>query len=385
MRRALVAVQIAVSVIVLATGSLFLRNLLLARATNPGFDVRNTLRAEVHLPPGRYRDEALQKSYFAEALRELTAIPGIQAAAAARILPFTEESHERVDLTFSQTGQKKNTRFHSNAVSPAFFRAMGIPLLAGRTFTSEDRATVVIVNKNFIDRYLDGQASVGATFKKGRGNTLYDIAGVVGNTKNMTIGEEDQPQLYQPLAQIYNGRPQIQFVLRSAMPPVTQLETVRRVLRRVEPGAGVEAGTMYSSIGLAFLPSQIGAVLMGGAGILGLLLAAIGLYGVTAYSVARRSHEIGVRIAMGATRTHLVRLALMESARLLLIGSVVGLLIAFFVTKPLAMFLVPGLGPGDPLSFASVVVFLAATGVIATLAPVRRALRVDPTLSLRYE
>jgi hypothetical protein len=262
---------------------------------------------------------------------------------------------------------------------------MGIPLLAGRTFTTEDRATAVIVNKNFIERYLDGHSSVGARFKRGGGNILYEIAGVVGNTKNMTIGEEDQPQLYQPLMQIYNGRPQIQFLLRSATPPVTQLETVRRVLRRVEPGGGVEAGTMYSSIGLAFLPSQIGAVLMGGAGILGLLLAAIGLYAVTAYSVARRTHEIGVRIAVGATKTHVARLVLVESAQLLLIGSVVGLLIAFFVTKPLAMFLVPGLGPGDPLSFASVVVFLAATGVIATLAPVRRALRVDPTLSLRYE
>jgi putative ABC transport system permease protein len=385
MRRALVTVQIAVSVIVLATGSLFLRNLLLARATNPGFDVRNTIHAEVHLPPGRYRDEAFQKTYFAEALRELAAIPGIQAAAAARVLPFTEESHERVDLTFSQTGQKKNTRFHSNAVSPDFFRAMSIPLLAGRTFTTEDRATAVIVNKNFIERYLDGHSSVGATFKRGGGNTLYQIAGVVGNTKNMTIGEEDQPQLYQPLMQIYNGRPQIQFVLRSATPPVTQLEAVRRVLRRVEPGAGIEAGTMYSSIGLAFLPSQVGAVLMGGAGLFGLLLAAIGLYGVTAYSVARRTHEIGVRIAMGATKTHVARLVLVESARLLLIGSVVGLFIAFFVTKPLAMFLVPGLGPGDPLSFASVIVFLATTGVIATLEPVRRALGVDPALSLRYE
>ena len=163
---------------------------------------------------------------------------------------------------------------------------MGIPLLAGRTFTAgnRDEANAVIVNKNFIERYLDGQPSIGATFKW-RGNTLFQIAGVVGDTKNMTIGEENQPQLYQPLSQAYNGRPQIQFVLRSATPPVTQLEAVRRVLRRVEPRAGVEVDAMYSSIGLAFLLRQVGAALMGGTGILGLLLAAIGLYGVTAYSV----------------------------------------------------------------------------------------------------
>ena len=173
MRRVLVTAKVAVSVVVLATASLFLRNLLLARATHPRFDVRKTLRAEVHLPPVRYRDEALQKAHFTEALRELEAIPGMEAAAAARILPFTEESHERVDLTFSHTGQKKSTRFHSNAVSPAFFRAMGIPLLAGRGFTAEDRdgENVVIVNKNFIDRYLDGQPAIGATFRWGSGNT----------------------------------------------------------------------------------------------------------------------------------------------------------------------------------------------------------------------
>ncbi|HEY3453306.1 MAG TPA: ADOP family duplicated permease [Bryobacteraceae bacterium] len=386
-RRVLVTAQIAVSVIVLATGSLFLRNLWLARSIDPGFDTRNTLRAEVYLPPIRYRDEALQKSYFAATLRELAAIPGIEAAAAARIIPFTEESHERVDFTFSKTGHKKTVRFHSNAVSPDFFRAMGIPLLAGHVFTVADDGgpRVVIVNKNFVDRYLDGRPAVDATFRWGGGNILYRIAGVVGGTKNMTIGEEDQPQLYRPLAQAVNGRPQIQFVLRSAIPPASQLEAVRRVLRRIEPEAGTEVSTMYASIGLAFLPSQIGAALMGGAAILGLLLAAIGLYGVTAYAVARRTREIGIRMAIGATRTQIVRFALMESVQMLMAGAAAGFLLAFFVTRPLAIFFVPGLGPSDPWSYAAVVLFLSLSAVAATAGPVRRALRVDPAQSLRYE
>ena len=118
---------------------------------------------------------------------------------------------------------------------------------------------------------------------------------------------------------------------------------------------------------------------------LGLLLAAIGLYGVTAYSVARRTREIGIRIAIGATRPDIVRLVLTESARLLLTGSAVGLFIAFFLTRPLSIFCVPGLYAGDPLSFASVVLILAATGIAATLGPVRRAIRVDPVTALRYE
>jgi ABC-type antimicrobial peptide transport system permease subunit len=142
---------------------------------------------------------------------------------------------------------------------------------------------------------------------------------------------------------------------------------------------------MYSSIGFAFLPSQVGAALMGGIGFLALLLAAIGLYGITAYSVARRTREFGVRIAIGATRVSIAAMVLTESAWLLLIGSAIGLLVAFFITKPLAMFFVPGLGTGDPLSFALVIAVLAATGSLATLGPIRRALRVDPVASLRYE
>jgi putative ABC transport system permease protein len=387
MRRSLVTVQIAVSVIVLATGSLFLRNLFLARATSPGFDVRKTLRAEVHLPPEAYRGEARLNAWFNAALGELRALPGIEAAAAARIVPFTDNTHFSSELTFPRTGQTKHTRFHWNAVSPDFFRTMDIPLLAGRAFTAADRegAHVVVVNTTFVDRYLDGQNALGTTFLWGEGKTIHQIVGVVAGTKNITIGEADGPQLYQPLAQIANDRPRIQFVLRSATPPATQLAAVRRALRSLEPGAGIEVSALYSSIGLAFLPSQVGAVLMGGAGILGLLLAAIGLYGVTAYAVASRTREIGVRIAIGATRASIARMVLTESARLLLTGSAAGLLVARFVTKPLAVFFVPGLGPGDPWTFAAVVCVLTATGMIATLGPVRRAIQVDPVTSLRYE
>jgi putative ABC transport system permease protein len=385
LRRCLVTVQIAVSVVVLATGSLFLHNLLLSNATSPGFDIRKTVRAEVHLPPVAYRTKARRDAYVSDALRELEALPGIEAAAAAVIIPFTDQDHEQTDLTFPQTGRKESVRFHWNAVSPAYFRAMDIPLLAGRVFTAEDRGgpKVVVVNKTFADRCLEGRSAVGVSFLWGA--EMFQIAGVVAPTKNMTIGEADEPQLYRPLAQIDQDRPQIQFVLRSATPPATQLAAVRRTLRQVEPGAGIAAGTLYSSIGLAFLPSQIGAALMGGAGITGLLLAAIGLYGVTAYSVASRTREIGIRIAIGSTRAGIGRLVLMESAKLLLVGLGVGLLIAFFVTKPLAVFFVPGLGAGDPWSFAAVVGVLTATGIVATLGPLLRAVRVDPASSLRYE
>jgi ABC-type antimicrobial peptide transport system permease subunit len=191
--------------------------------------------------------------------------------------------------------------------------------------------------------------------------------------------------LYEPLAQIVNDRQGIEFVMRSAIPPALQLEAVRRTLHRIEPMAGAQVDTMYSSIGLAFLPSQVGALLMGSTGLLGLLLATVGLYGVMAYSVARRTREIGVRIAIGASRGHIARMVLRDAARVTLAGTGAGLLVALFATKPLAMFLAPGLKPADPLTFAVVALAMLLTGLAAAWGPIRRAINVDPNATLRNE
>jgi len=387
LRRGLVVAQVAVSFVVLATASLFVQNLLRSTAIGPGFDVRQTLRAEVHLPPRSYADTRLVNDYLDRAVRELQSIPGIEAAAAARILPFTDSTTQMTDFIFTDTGERLSTHFHWNAVSPDFFRAMDIPVLAGRPFSGADStgAKVVIVNKTFVDRYLGGRTPIGATFRWVEAKATYQIVGVVPGTKNMTIGEDDWPQLYQPLLQIDNARTRVQFVLRSATLAGTQLSAVRQALRRIEPAAGVEVATLYSSIGLAFLPSQIGAVLMGSVGLLGLLLAAVGLNGVMAYSVVRRTREIGVRIAVGADSRKISRMILLESAQLLALGSLIGIGIALLVTRPLAVFFVPGMSPSDPLSFGSVLLVLASTGLLATLGPVRRALAIDPMTALRYD
>jgi putative ABC transport system permease protein len=149
--------------------------------------------------------------------------------------------------------------------------------------------------------------------------------------------------------------------------------------------AGTQVNTMYASIGLAFLPSQVGAALMGSTGILGLLLATIGLYGVMAFSVARRTREIGVRVAVGASGRDIARLVLADAARVTFAGTAVGLLAALLVTKPLVMFLVPGLKPADPLNFAVVALAMFATALAATWGPILRALKIDPNTALREE
>jgi ABC-type antimicrobial peptide transport system permease subunit len=143
--------------------------------------------------------------------------------------------------------------------------------------------------------------------------------------------------------------------------------------------------TLYSSIGLAFLPSQAGAALLGGIGVLGLMLATIGLYGVMVYSVSRRTREIGVRLALGANRRDIAFMILANAAKLIVTGSAAGLLCAFFLVKPLAMFLVPGLRASDPVTFMAVAALLVITGLAAAWGPARRAAAVDPMTSLRYE
>jgi putative ABC transport system permease protein len=386
-RRALVIAQIAVSFIVLTTAALFLQNLVRASSLGPGFDVHHTVRAEVYLPPAIYKDGRTINSYAIRALERLQAIPGIEYAAAARLIPFTDATTYGSELTFAGDGEKLRAQFNWNAVTPDYFRAMDIPLLKGRPFVAQDNggSRVVIVNDEFVRRYLGKREPVGATFLWAPDKTPYRIVGVARGTKNMTIGEDARAQLYEPLTQIKSGRSQIQFVTRSATPPAAQLTAVRQALRQVEPAAGLEVETMFSAIGFAFLPSQVGAALMGSIGILGLLLAIIGLYGVLAYSVARRTREIGIRMAIGASPGDVSAMVLREFARLLVTGIGIGLATALLVTRPLSMFFVPGLSASDPASFAAVIAVLGLTGLLAAFGPVRRALHVDPLQCLRYE
>ena len=387
LQRTLVVAQLTLSLIVLTAGFLFVRNLWRSNAISPGFDVRHTIYADVNLPPQEYKDLARKRVYVTQALRELMALPGIESAAGARVIPFTDATRFMTGLTLADTGKKVRAFFYWNAVSPDYFRAMGITIERGQTFQAGADAAMhpVIVNREFAERYLADRDPLGRMFRWGDSKTPYAVVGIVDGTKNFSIGEEDQPQLYEDLARIDNDRTRVEFVVRSATPPAAQLQAVRAALRRVEPNAGLEVETLYSSIGLAFLPSQVGAALLGGIGVLGLMLATIGLYGVMVYSVSRRTREIGVRLALGADRRDIAFMVLAGAAKLILTGSAAGLLCAFFLVKPLAMFLVPGLRPSDPVSFLAVAALLGITGLAAAWGPARRAAAVDPMTSLRYE
>ena len=375
LRRVLVVAQIAVSFVVLTMATLFLQNLLRTNALGAGFDVNHTIHAEAFLPPRAYPDGKTVNPYIDRALDGLRAVPGIQAAAASSTIPFNDARNYGAALVFAGTAEKQQAQFNWNAVTPDFFSAMQIPVLRGRPFVMQDNGAVkvVIVNDEFVRRYLGGHEPLGAAFRWNTGKSFYRIVGVVKGTKSMTMGEDARAQLYEPMAQVNLDRPRIQFVARSATSPALQLKAVQEALRRAEPAAGLEVQTMFSSIGFAFLPSQVGAALMGSLGTLGLLLVVMGLYGVLAYSVARRKREIGIRMAVGASFLDISAMVLKEFGRMMLAGLVIGLSVSVLVTRPLSMFLVPGLNSSDPASFAAAILLLVFTAAMAVAGPIRRA------------
>jgi hypothetical protein len=213
------------------------------------------------------------------------------------------------------------------------------------------------------------------------------VVGVVGNIKHFTMGEENVLALYEPYVQESGAGVRamnLHLMLRAPSSAAT-FRAIRNTIVELDSSAAVEVKTMTQAMRFALLPSQVGAVLLGAMGLLGLLLAAVGLYGVLAYVVARRIREIGVRVALGASPRSVLALVLRQSATLVVSGMSGGLVIAFFAMKPLAMFLVPGLSPSDPLTILAVVLVLAGAAFFATLGPALRALRIDPMTALRYE
>lgn len=290
--------------------------------------------------------------------------------------------------TFPDTGEQVHIDVGWNAVTPGFFETLNIPIVLGREFAAGENGAeqVVIVNRTFVERYLRTRAPVNTVFLSGLdGQQPHRIVGVAGNTKTMTVGEEDRPQLYQALSQIESDRRRLQFVLRAQTTPALLVEPVRQALRRLDPDVGTEVATLYSSIGLAFLPSQLGAALMGSAGLLALVLAAIGLYGTMAYSVARRISEFGVRMALGATERDMMALVVGEALRLVAVGAGIGLVLALLTVRPLSIFVVDQVEPTDPITLAAVTIVLALTAVVASLGPARRASRVEAAAALRAE
>jgi len=385
---ALVAGQLAVSVVLLATGFLFVRNMTKAMKMNPGFDAEHTVWAYMRLVPDKYMEPQKIRGIARDALRELHSIAGVEAATIVRAVPLNDHIHMGADIRTDLDDHPIRVQFTYNSVAPEYFKTMGIPILQGREFLSSDRdgsPQVAIINENLARRLFDNRNPVGHTL---RIVPAFDrpimLIGVAKNSKYFTIGEENALAMYTPYFQLGDTIVNLNFLVRAAYPPGVVKE-ISRTLGRLDSSAAIEVKLMRDALGFAFLPSRVGAALLGTMGLLGLALASIGLYGVLAYAVSRRIREIGLRMALGADSCAIVRMVIGQSLSLVATGVAIGLALAVFATRPLAMFLVPELSTTDPATFVAVLAVLVTVALAATLGPALRAVRVDPVIALRYE
>jgi predicted permease len=390
LRGILVVGQVAVAIVLLLTASLFLRNLARATTVNPGFDVEHTIVAQLSFVEGRYTPDS-RAAFLDTAVTSIRGAAGIDNAAYTQDVPLTMRSGitTGAELRHAERGTTFQARYEVNRVGPGYFATMGIALEKGREFQVSDRpgaAVVAIVNQEFVRRYLPGIDPIGQhLLLPGAEHQSYpaEIVGVVGDSKHRTLGEAQQPAIYEAFLQRGNRQRFVQMVVRTKGDPVMVVNDIQRTLLSMDTTAAIDVRTMKSTLAFAFLPSRLGAGLLGTLGLMGLALAMVGLFAVVSYSVSRRTAEIGIRMALGASRQAVLRLLLTDVAALAGSGIAIGLIVAALITRPLAMFLVQGLSVRDPISFVATSGLLCLVSLAAVWLPARRAVSIDPARALR--
>ena len=305
----------------------------------------------------------------------------------ARTVPLNGHSTTGTRLRTDVGSHPVAVTFNGNKVSSDYFKVMKIVIVQGQEFSSDvtpSSPSVAILNEAMAVRLFGKISAVGHTIRFGNRSAV-TVVGVARNSKYFTIGEEGALAYYEPYVQWDRPEPDVQFLLRSFSSPEPIVTPINQVLSRLDSTAAIDTKPMNKALTFALLPSRVGAAILGAVGLLGLTLAAIGLYGVLAYAVSRRIREIGLRIAVGATPGCIVRLVLRQSLMLVAVGVGAGTAMAICLVRPLAAFLIPEVRPTDPMNFFVVAVVLLLVAVLATVAPAVRALRVDPVVALRHD
>lgn len=388
LRNALVAGQLALSVLVLIMAALSVRNLIQSAQLDPGFDLHRTVWAQMRFISENYPDTEKLNAAVKTAAERARNVPGVQSASFAMFVPLNDHFLSR--NTVFVTGFLPNGgRFEHawNAVGPDYFKTMGIKIIAGREFSpldDERSPRAVIINETLARKAFGTSNPIGQRIRFSRDDKVERyVVGVARNSKYSTIGERDRAAIYESYMQI-GSRPMVQFLVAANGSPESLLKPLSAELLTSDPSALVELKPMNRALAFALLPSQVGAFLLGTIGLLGLVLAAVGLFGVLSYSIDRRTREIGLRVALGAHRGHVLKLVMREGAWIVCLGLGIGVALAILVTRPLARFLVPGLEPTDPLTYVAVGIVLICVAILASLTPTLRALRVDPMVALRH-
>lgn len=388
LRRILVVSQVALSIVLLVGALLFARSLRNLTTLNAGFQQDGILITNVD-----FRRLQMPEERFAEYKREIAkriqAIPGVESAAQAMLVPFGGSTWN--DNVINEGLDSDAGVAWTNYLGAGYFQTVGTPLLAGRDFDARDTATsmkVAIVNQAFVRKILKGAEPLGKRFRiheaPGKPRPLYEIVGVVGNNKFQDMHEEFLPFAYYPTAQQEKPSPDDQILIRSSLPLTSLMASVKQTMSEMNPGIDLEFKVFKRQIHNSLLQDELMATLSGFFGFLAALLAAIGLYGVISYMVVQRTREIGIRMAIGADRVAVVRMILREAAMLTVAGLVIGIGLALGAAQA-AKSLLYGLKPRDPLTLLIAIVTLSAVAALASFLPAYRASKFDPLVALRYE
>jgi predicted permease len=391
LRRLIAIGQVAISMALLVTATLFVRNLSRANAVDAGFDTTHTIVAQVAFVRDRYSREALDAA-VETALARVRALPGVASAAVTIGVPLTIRSGWMTGTDMRIEGAKDpvSVEYHGSAIGPDYFATLGVGVVRGREFRLADDAgapRVAVINEEFARRYLVGRDPVGRIIDMPGPNDPIptEIVGVVTNMKERTVGEAFTPAVYVPFRQRDGDASVVFVVARATTDPNGLLAAMRRVIGQLDPSTAVDVRTMRSALAFAFLPSRVGAVVVGSLGVLGLVLAMIGLFGVISFGASRRVREIAIRMSLGASRGSVIWLVLRDATVVAGVGMALGMAASVVVTRPLASFLVDGLSVRDPLSYAATAVALGVVALGASWIPAWRAARVDPMAVLRRD
>jgi len=387
----LVVTEVALSLVLLAGAGLLMRSFVRLQSVSPGFRPENVLTARVQLPVARYDNPRRSAAFFTDAVSRIAALPGVRSAAGVSFLPLAGPgigtSFYRADQPEPAAGEAPTTEVRP--VTPGFFRTMGIPQIAGRDFLPSDSADtplVAIVGETLARRHLPGENPIGKRLHVSIGpreGMNVEIVGVVGDVKMTSLDAEARPSVYLPHTQLSIGL--MTFVVRTDTAPMAMVNSVAAAVHAIDPELPLaEVRTLEDVVEATLARPRTVSVLLTAFALIALVLAGVGVYGVMAYSVAQRTQEIGVRMALGATAESVFRLVLGQALRLVALGVTAGLVAAGALTRLLETMLYET-EPLDPWTFAITAAVLVAVATLATYVPARRGTRIAPIEALRAD